>query len=176
MIYVQISNDNRKQLKIQLENTKDARWYRRLKIIDLSSCGKTVPELAERFNLSSTTIRDYIHRYNTGGIFTLQRSYSPGRPPKIKMTKEQWEELLRRSPAQFEALNTAARNWTQELLVEYCQKYLSVEITQSSLCLLFKRLGIKWNRGKLKVTSPDPLYTVKRSRIESLKKKVNREN
>jgi len=176
MIYIKISDDNRKQLQRELGDTKDARWYRRLKIIDLSSCGKTVPELAEMFDLSSATVRDYIHRYDTDGIFTLQRSYSPGRPPKIEMTKEQWEELLRRSPAQFEALNTASRNWTQELLVEYCKKYLETEIAQSSLCLLFKRLGIKWNRGKLKVTSPDPLYTVKRERVETLKKKVNREN
>jgi len=179
MIYVKISDDNRKQLQRELGDTKDARWYRRLKIIDLSSCGKTVSELAEMFNLSSATVRDYIHRYNTDGIFALQRSYSPGRPPKIEMTKEQWEELLRRSPVQFEALNTAARNWTQELLVEYCKKYLETELAQSSLCLLFKRLGIKWNRGKLKVTSaerlslsaPDPLYTVKRERVETLKKK-----
>jgi len=158
MIYAQVSDDNRKQLQNELADTKDVRWYRRLKIIDLSSVGKTVPQLTEIFDLSSSTVRDYIHRYNSGGIAVLRRSYSPGRP------------------AQFEKLNTAARNWTQELLVEYCHKYLSVEITQGRLCQILKTLGIKWNRGKLKVTSPDPLYTVKRKRIETLKKKRHKES
>ena len=176
MIYALVSPENRKQLINELADTKDARWYRRLKIINLSSVGKTVPQLAEIFDLSSSTVRDYIHRYNSGGIAVLRRSYSPGRPKKIAFLKEQWEELLHRSPAQFEKFNTAARNWTQELLVEYCQKYLSVEITQGRLCQILKKLGIKWNRGKLKVTSPDPLYTVKRERIETLKKKRNRES
>ena len=176
MIYAQVSDDNRKQLQNELADTKDVRWYRRLKIIDLSSVGKTVPQLTEIFDLSSSTVRDYIHRYNSGGIAVLRRSYSPGRPKKIAVEKEQWEELLHRSPAQFEKLNTAARNWTQELLVEYCHKYLSVEITQGRLCQILKTLGIKWNRGKLKVTSPDPLYTVKRKRIETLKKKRHKES
>ena len=92
------------------------------------------------------------------------------------MTKAQWEELLHRSPAGFEKLNTGARNWTQALLVAYCAQYLGVPITQARLCQLFKTMGLTWNRGKLKVTSPDPLYTVKRERVEGLKKKRFREN
>jgi len=46
--------------------------------------------------------------------------------------------------------------------------------------MLMKRLGIRWNlcssvtrrneSGKLKVTSPDPLYILKRERVEELKK------
>ena len=171
MIYADMSSEDLCELQSELLSTQDARWYRRLKIIDLSSTGKTVPQLALMFDLCPATIRDYIQRYNTGGIEALRRSYSPGRPLKIAWTKEQWEELLRRSPAQFSDLNTAAHNWTQELLVEYCQKYLGVEITQASLCLLLKRLGIRWNRGKLKVASPDPLYTVKRECVEALIKK-----
>jgi len=101
MIYALIGSENCKQLISELANTKDARWYRRLKIIDLSFQGKTVPQLAEMFDISSPTVRDYIHRYNSGGIVALRRGYSPGRPPKIDWTKEQWEELLHRSAAQF---------------------------------------------------------------------------
>ncbi len=36
--------------------------------------------------------------------------------------------------------------------------------------MLLKRMKIKWNRGKLKVTSPDPLYTVKQERVDTPKK------
>jgi hypothetical protein len=33
-----------------------------------------------------------------------------------------------------------------------------------------QRPGLRWNREKLKVTFPDPVYTVKYYRIEALKK------
>jgi transposase len=106
-------------LEAELKSTKDAKWYRRLKVIHLSSQGETVPTLTKTLDLSQTTIRNYIKRYNDGGIEALKRRNSNGRPTKIKLTKAEWEELLHRSPCQFEKLNTAARNWTQKLLVQY---------------------------------------------------------
>lgn len=92
------------------------------------------------------------------------------------MTLAQWEERLHQSPAGFEKLNTGALSWTQALLVAYCAQYLGVNLTQARLCQLFKTMGLKWNRGKLKVTSPNPLYTVKRERVDGLKKRRGREN
>ena len=136
------------------------------------SLGEKISKLARTFDVCKATVRDYIKRYNKGGIETLERRNSNGRPPKIKLTRTEWEELLHRSPCQFEKLNTGARNWTQKLLAEYCHEYLGVQITPSAIGMLLKRVDIRWNRGKLKVTSPDPLYTVKRERVETLKKKA----
>jgi hypothetical protein len=84
--------------------------------------------------------------------------------------------LLHQSPCQFEKLNTGARNWTQKLLIDYCLQYLDAKMSQSSISMLIKRLGIRWNRGKLKVTSPDPLYILKRERVDELKKKPSQEH
>jgi transposase len=172
MIFAKVINEGLEVLKKELKSTKDAKWYRRLQIVQLSSQKRTVPQLAMDFDLCEATVRDYIRRYNESGFEALKRGNSNGRPTKINMTKAEWEELLHRSPCQFEKLNTGARNWTQKLLVQYCSVYLDVQITQSAISGILKRLGIKWNRGKLKVTSPDPLYTVKRERIETLKKKA----
>ena len=118
MIFAFINDENIELFEKELKETKDAKWYRRLKILHLSYKGLTVPQLAQEFDLSSATVRDYIKRYNQGGFFELKRSYSKGRPPKLELSKEELEELLRRSPCQFEKLNTAARNWTQHLLVK----------------------------------------------------------
>ena len=172
MIFAKVIDEGLKLLEKELKSTKDAKWYRRLKIVQLSSKQRTVSQLAKDFDLSQATVRDYITRYNEGGLEALKRGNSNGRPPRINMTKAEWEELLRRSPCQFEMLNTGARNWSQRMLAQYCSQYLGVQITQSAISALLKRLGIKWNRGKLKVTSPDPLYTVKRERIEKLQKKA----
>jgi len=174
MIYAYVHTENHDKLRGELLTTPDAKWYRRLKLIELSSSGLPAPKVAEIFDLCPATVRDYIHRYNRSGLDGLCRAASPGAPEKIPLTKAQWEDLLHQSPCQFEKLNTGARNWRQELLVTYLQQYHGVFVTQSAICKHLKRMGLRFNRGKLKVTSPDPLYTVKRQRIEELKKKSPR--
>jgi len=172
MLYAKVDEESRALLEQELKAAQDAKWYRRVKIIHLSSQGRTVSELAAEFDLSKATVRDYLKRYNQGGLEGLKRKYSLGRPWKIKFSKADWEELLPRSPCQFEQLDTAARNWTQALLGKYFAGYHGIAVAQSTLSTLLKRLGFGGNRGKLKVTSPDPFYTVKRERVETLKKKA----
>ena len=174
MIYTKV-NDH-ETLEKGLENANDINWYKRLKIVQLSSQGVGVPQLAQTFDVCQATVRDYIKRYKDGGIDTLKREYSNGRPPLTELTKAQWEELLHQSPCQFEKLNTGARNWTQKLLVDYCSQYLGIQLTRSAISIMLKNIGIPWNRGKLKVTSPDPLYTLKRERVDELKKKPSQEH
>lgn len=168
MIYAK-ANDY-ETLEKELEDAEHINWYKRLKIIQLSSQGISVPQLARTFDVCQATVRDYIERYNNGGIDSLKREYSNGRPPLIELDKAQWEELLHQSPCQFEKLNTGARNWTQKLLVDYCCQYLGISLTRSAISIMLKNIGIPWNRGKLKVTSPDPLYKLKRERVDELKK------
>jgi len=175
MISAQVDDAGLNVLRKELKSTKDAKWYRRLKIIQLSSQGEKVRQLAKQFDVCQATVRDYIKRYNSGGLETLNPDKSSGRPPTTQLTKAEWEELLHQSPCQFVKLNTCVRNWTQDMLSEYCHEYLGVRIGASAICMLLKRMDISWNRGKLKVTSPDPQYTVKRKRVEALKKKPVKE-
>lgn len=171
MVFAKTSPDASEELRQALKQASDAKWYRRLKIIQLSSQQTPVPDVATLFDLCTATVRDYITRYNTLGLTGLQRDSSAGAPPKIPLSREEWDTLLHQSPSQFDRLNTGARNWTQALAVEYLQVYYGVTVTQSAVSQCLKHHRLSWNRGALKVTSPDPLYTVKRERIEGLKKK-----
>ena len=171
MVFAEVSPEASEDLLQELKQSSDAKWYRRLKIIHLSSQQTPVPELAQLFDLCAATVRNYITRYNAGGLAGLKRQSSDGAPAKIPLSKTEWEDLLRQSPSQFARLQTGARNWTQELVVEYLSAYYDVTVTQAAVSICLKHHGIAWNRGALKVTSPDPLYTVKRDRIDTLKKK-----
>ena len=126
MISAEMNEEDLKLLAGELKAVKDAKWYRRLKIIHLSSLGDTVSKLSETFDVCKATVRDYIKRYNGGGLESLKRRNSNGRPTKVKLSKAEWEELLHRSPCQFEELETGARNWTHKLLSQYCRQYLDV--------------------------------------------------
>lgn len=170
MLYAHVSPDDLKQLETELTSVTDAKWYRRLKVIHLSAQQQPVSVLATFFDLCPATVREYITRYNTDGLGGLARDTSPGAPQKIPLTKADWEALLHQSPAQFARLQTGARNWTQTLVVRYLQEYHQGRTTQPALSKFLRRLGIRWNRGKLTVTSPDPEYTVKRERIDTLNK------
>ena len=170
MLYAEVSTQDRDKLLEELKHTTDAKWYRRLKLIHLSSQKTSVPKLAKLFDLCPATVRDYIKRYQTGGVEGLRRQNSGGAPEHISLTKADWEDLLHQRPSQYGRLETGARNWTQALLVLYLQRYHGVTVTQPAISECLKRYKIHWNRGKLKVTSPDPLYTVKRERVEALKK------
>lgn len=166
------SQKQREELKQAISDAKEVKWYKRLKIIQLSSTGKSVPQLSAEFDLCPLTIRNYIHQYTKGGLESLAPSYGKGGFQKLYLSQEEWEEVLHQSPSQFEKLSTACRNWTQKLLVSYCQEYLSISVTQTTICKCLAKLGINWNRGKLTVTSPDPLYSVKRARVSKLKEKA----
>ena len=175
MLYAQVSAERQVALTKALQKAHKTKWYRRLKIIELSGQGKTVQELSSLFDVSAATIRDYIKRYNNGGLSELKPNYDrSGRQPTISWSKAEWEGLLKRSPSQFEKLNTAARNWTQALLVDYFAAYEQLTVAQEVISGRLKQVGISWKRAKLKVTSPDPLYEIKRKRVESLKKSQNR--
>ena len=64
MIFAKVINEGLKLLKKELKSTKDAKWYRRLKIVQLSSQKRTVPQLAKDFDVCEATVRDYITQYN----------------------------------------------------------------------------------------------------------------
>lgn len=170
MLYAQITPQEHKALAQAIKQSKNIREYQRLHIIHLSSKGKSVSELADLFGRCVATIRDYIKRYNKGGIKHLKRQSSSGAPVRIPFNQAQWEALLHQSPSQFRALDTAARNWSQALIVTYLHHHYGITLTRQAVAANLKRHGIRLNRGRLKVTSPNPLYTIKRDQLDTLKK------
>lgn len=168
MLYAQVDAQDRQLLQSEMQATKDAKMYRRFKVIDLSGQGLPVRKLAELFDLSPATVRSYIHAFNTSGLSGLQPGYGRGRPLAIDWTADQWLDVLSQAPCHLALLETAAQNWTQRLLRDYLALYHHVHLSQSALSKSLHRAGLRWRRAKLRVHSPDPLYTVKRQRVAEL--------
>ena len=150
MLYAKVDQTAREALNQAIKTSQNVKWYRRLRVIDLSAKGQKVNEIAAIFDLSENTVRGYINRYNQGGLAGLKADYGQGRNKTITLSKDELVELLRRSPSQFEKLETGARNWNQELMKQYLCHYHQIEVSQSAISGLFKRLGIPWNRAKKK--------------------------
>ena len=178
MLYAQPQGDHAiSELQVELKKAEHARWYRRLKIIQLSMAGMRVPQLAEQFDLCEATVRSYIKAYDQGGMEGLRPGKSPGRPPKVgQVTRGEWEEILRRTPNQYEKLGTVFWSWTLELLARYAKEYLHQEVCFQTIWAALRRCKYRTGHSKLRVGSPDPEYQIKRQRIEELSGLPPRDN
>lgn len=119
MLYAQVDETGRDELKQALKTAEKVKWYRRVKTIEMSAQGQPIAEIADFFDLNYNTIRGYINRYNDGGLEGLKPQYGQGRQAAITLSKDELSEILRRSPSQFEKLTTGARNWNQALMRQY---------------------------------------------------------
>mgnify|MGYP001605547469 CR=1 FL=1 len=173
MIDAKVETEEKKvELETALKDAKKVSWYRLLKVVQLSSQGKSVPELAKLFDVCSAVVRHDIHLYNDGGLEKLAPALIPGRPRLLSQWDGKWEEILHISPSQYEKLQAQGRRWTLQLLVSYVDLYDDIETTTVTVSSALKRNGLHLGRSKLRVTSPDRDYTVKRQRVEELKKKA----
>jgi transposase len=168
MIYAQVDAQQKAELDAEMNRTTNVKWYRRLKVIDLSGQGLSVPELSRMFDLGAGAIRRYIHDYNEAGLDGLRPGYGQGRLPTLTWSKAEWLDLLSQSPADLALLETGAQNWTHALLGQYLAAYQQVQVTQATISKALRRVGVRWRRAKWRVYSPDPLYIVKRQRIAAL--------
>jgi len=172
MIFANIATEKaKKDLQEALKGAKKSYLYRRLLIIQLSSEGKRVPELASLFLLTEAMVRQYIHDYNDGGLVKVIPKKKPGRRAKFSLTKDQWEEILHQSPCLFEKLESANHNWTLQLLSAYIKEYHGVSMSIAGIWYQLCKAKISMGRSQLRIPSKDPEYTVKRQRVEALKKK-----
>jgi len=173
MIFAKVETEEaKKELQSALSSAKKSYLYRRLLIIQLSSEGKTVPELVSMFTLTEVTVRQYIHDYNDGGLDRLFPKKKPGRKAKFSLSKDQWNDIFHQSPSSFDKLQTANSNWTLELLATYIKEYHGVSMSLSGIWYQLRKAKISMGRSKLEIPKKDLEYTVKRQRVLTLKKKA----
>jgi hypothetical protein len=111
-------------------------------------------------------VRDAIHEFNERGVDALAAKSSRPRRTRDTFDEESAEalrEMLNRSPREFGYDNTSL--WTLEMAAQasfeegLTQRRVSGETIRTTLARL---LGVRWQRAKRWITSPDPLYERKK--------------
>ncbi|WP_240769087.1 helix-turn-helix domain-containing protein, partial [Paracoccus liaowanqingii] len=82
-----------RELRAAAARTKDAKAARRILAIALVLEGADRKTAAEACGMDRQTLRDWVHRYNAGGIAGLSNRYSAGPTPLLN--SEQKAELAR---------------------------------------------------------------------------------
>lgn len=159
-----IAEPERRRLETGLRS-KDAFVLRRCQIILASSRGQRAPAIAEAVGCDDETVRDVIRAFNERGMEALRRRST--RPQHIQAAfsaerAEQLRELLHRSPREF---GKPTSLWTLELAAEvsFAQGLTETRVSDETIRMTLKRLGVTWKRAKHWITSPDPAYVRKKT-------------
>jgi transposase len=158
------SDEEREALQASLRS-KDAFTLRRSQILLASSRGEYAPKIAEGLSCGEQTVRDAIHDFNQRGLDALVAKSSRPKRTRDAFDEESAEalrEMLHRSPREF---GYDGSLWTLEMAAEasfeegLTKRRVSGETIRSTLVRL---LGVRWQRAKRWITSPDPLYERKK--------------
>ena len=140
---------------------------RRCQILLASARHEHVPAIARVLGCNTQTVRNAIHAFNQSGLDALTAGSS--RPHRITpafdpIAAEQLRALLHQSPRLF---GKATSIWTLDLAAEVCLSagIINERVTGETIRVTLTRLGVRWQRAKQWITSPDPAYRRKKGGV-----------
>src|SRR5256714_8682445 len=165
-VYVRpVTDAERAQLVAGLRSS-DAFVHRRSQILLASARGEQAPQIARHLGCDAQTVRNAIVAFNARGPAALRRGSS--RPHRFHVAfdaarGEQLRALLHQSPR---TVGKPTNVWTLELAADVSfERGVNAErVSGVTTRASFKRLGIRWQRAKRWITSPDPGYAQKKAR------------
>jgi transposase len=158
-----LSTEERKALEDGLRSS-NAFVLRRCQILLASARGEIAPRIAENLGCGQQTVRNAIHQFNERGL----KSLTPGssRPKEVHAAfdeegAEALRELLHRSPREFGKESTL---WTLEdtAQISFEQGLTHKRVSGETIRATLKRLGVRWEKAKRWIESPDPEYERKK--------------
>ncbi len=141
----------------------DAFVLRRCQIVLASTRGERVPVIARAVGCGEQTVRNALHAFTRDGVAALRPGSS--RPHTIRAAvdaagADRLRALLHRSPRAF---GHPTSLWTLELAAAtaYAEGITATRVSGETVRATLARLGIRWRRAKIWITSPDPAYAQK---------------
>jgi transposase len=156
--------EEHRQLTVGLRSS-DAFTLRRCQTLLASARGQRPAIIARNLGCAPQSVRNAIHAFNTHGLATLHAQSR--RPHHTRLVldaakREQLRAILHQSPRTFGKPRTT---WTLALAAEVCweQGLTPYQVSIENIRQALKRLGVRWQRAKSWITSPDPQYARKKS-------------
>jgi transposase len=158
-----LTDAERQHLEAGLRSS-DAFLLRRCQILLASARRERAPEIAQHLGCHPQTVRNAIGAFNQQGLASLARGSS--RPHTIHAAfpgekAEALRALLHQSPR---TLGKPTSLWTLELAaqVSFEQGLSPQRVTGETIRATLVRLGVRWQRAKKWINSPDPAYSRKK--------------
>lgn len=159
----ELSKKEREALEVGLRSS-DAFVLRRCQILLASSKGERPPRIAENLRCGSQTVRNAIHEFNERGLGALRAGSS--RPREVHAAfdedgAEALRELLHHSPREF-GKHTSLWTLADAAQVSFEEDLTERRVSGETIRATLWRLGVRWERAKRWIESPDPEYARKK--------------
>ena len=158
-----LSEDERAALEAGLRSP-EAFVLRRCQILLANARGAAVTAIARAVGCSDQTVHNVLHAFDARRLDCLRRRSSRPHTVPVAFTPERAEALrdvLHQSPRRF---GKPTSLWTLELAadVSFEQGLTPERVSDETIRTTLARLGVKWQRAKDWITSPDPEYARKK--------------
>jgi len=136
---------------------------RRCQILLASARGERAPAIASSVGCSTQTVHNVLRAFRARGLASLtKRSSRPhSTRPAFVGGAAALRALLHQSPRTFDKPTSL---WTLELAAEvsFERGLTATRVSGETVRVTIARLGLKWQRAKRWLTSPDPEYARKK--------------
>lgn len=161
-----LTDAERQQLEAGLRSS-NAFVLRRCQILLASARGEIAPQIAHHIGCDAQTVRNAIKAFNQRGLAALCQGSSRPHTIHAAFPGEKAEELralLHQSPRAF---GKPTSLWTLELAAEvsFEEGLTPARVSGETIRATLARMGVRWQRAKEWITSPDPHYARKRGRV-----------
>jgi len=147
--------------------SSEAFTVRRCQILLASAQGLRTAQIARNLACAKGTVLYALRAFQREGLDCLQeKSCRPhsARPLLDESFADPLKDLLHHSPRLFGKPTSV---WTLNLLADVCQDkgWTPWRLSDETIRVALKRLGIGWRRAKHWITSPDPAYARKKKPV-----------
>ena len=160
-----LSEQEREALEEGLRSS-EAFVLRRCQILLASARRERAPQIAKNLGCGQQTVRDAIHDFNERGLDALKASSSRPREVHAAFGEESGSalrELLHRSPREF-GLQSSLWTLKDAAKVSFEEGLTNQRVSGETIRATLLRLGVRWERAKRWIESPDPQYARKKRR------------
>ena len=167
-IYIRPLTEDEQQTLHEGLRSSNAFVLRRCQILLASARGQTARVIADTLGCDDQTVRNVIYAFKAQGVTVLaRRSSAPKRTPHAAFDAPRREPLrafLHQSPRTF---GYPTSQWTLALAAEqaYAEGLTHRPISGESIRRALARLGVRWQRAKHWITSPDPASVRKKNGV-----------
>ena len=160
-----LSDAERKILEAGLRSP-DAFTLRRCQVLLASDRGKNAYQIAHELGCNPQTARNAIHAFNEKGLpqalqpgskhpHTVHRAFDPEQAEALR-------QMLHQDPRKF---GKDSSLWTLAMAAEasFEEGLTKERISGETVRATLARWGVRWQRAKRWITSPDPLYERKKA-------------
>ncbi len=124
--------------------TAAVRQVERARIIQASSEGRSVADIATSLQLKEAKVRKWINRFNEAGLSGLEDVPRAGRPATY--SPEEVSEVIATALTDPQTLNLPFASWTLSRLQAYLNEVKGIGMKRSRLDDILLREGLRWRQ------------------------------